>query len=302
MDLFEDESAFGETFEAVAARRAALAEDIRRGEVQGRRIWTSHDAGEQFKTPRAAGAITFDAFTLTPYGFTCGVLQLALRLGLNLQTHTPVLSVASATDVPPSQPPSWTVVTPRGKIQTRAVILATNGYTSHLLPQLSSFLTPVRNQCTAQRPGSRISATPDFLAQHSIGFVFPTSVPGVYGSDYMASKPARSSASTVSGRARTIIFGGGRFLSSTWERHCTDDSRLNRDISHYLSSALPDCHFGRENWGEGGGKVLREWTGIVGLTPDENPLVGEVPGKKGLWVCAGFNGHGEWYLPSALSE
>lgn len=35
-----------------------------------------------------------------------------------------------------------------------------------------------------------------------------------------------------------------------------------------------------------------EWTGIMGYTADRQPIVGEAPGQGGLWICAGFNGHG----------
>ena len=39
--------------------------------------------------------------------------------------------------------------------------------------------------------------------------------------------------------------------------------------------------------------MLQEWTGIMGYTADMHPLVGEAPGQEGLWICAGFHGHGE---------
>lgn len=51
-------------------------------------------------------------------------------------------------------------------------------------------------------------------------------------------------------------------------------------------------YFGRENWGEDG-KVLQEWTGIMGYTKDRQPIIGEAPGQEGLWICAGFHGHGK---------
>jgi glycine/D-amino acid oxidase-like deaminating enzyme len=37
---------------------------------------------------------------------------------------------------------------------------------------------------------------------------------------------------------------------------------------------------------------VQEWTGIMGATADGRPFIGEVPGKKGMWISAGFNGHG----------
>ena len=38
------------------------------------------------------------------------------------------------------------------------------------------------------------------------------------------------------------------------------------------------------------------WTGIIGMTPDAVPFIGDVPGKRGQYVAAGYNGHGEYRL------
>ncbi len=34
--------------------------------------------------------------------------------------------------------------------------------------------------------------------------------------------------------------------------------------------------------------IIRAWAGAMGITPDGLPAVGRVPGKRGLFVCAGF--------------
>jgi sarcosine oxidase subunit beta len=39
-------------------------------------------------------------------------------------------------------------------------------------------------------------------------------------------------------------------------------------------------------------RVTHRWAGIFGLTQDLLPLVGAVPGREGLWVAAGYSGHG----------
>ncbi len=39
-------------------------------------------------------------------------------------------------------------------------------------------------------------------------------------------------------------------------------------------------------------KVTHRWAGIFGLTQDLLPLVGRVPGRGGVWVSAGYSGHG----------
>ncbi len=39
-------------------------------------------------------------------------------------------------------------------------------------------------------------------------------------------------------------------------------------------------------------EVMRGVTGVYDMTPDSRPLLGEIPGVRGLHVCAGFSGMG----------
>ncbi|MBZ5689550.1 MAG: FAD-binding oxidoreductase [Acidobacteriia bacterium] len=41
-----------------------------------------------------------------------------------------------------------------------------------------------------------------------------------------------------------------------------------------------------------GSEVMRGVTGVYDMTPDSRPLLGEIPGIRGLFVCAGFSGMG----------
>ncbi|HET6177999.1 MAG TPA: FAD-binding oxidoreductase [Candidatus Sulfotelmatobacter sp.] len=41
-----------------------------------------------------------------------------------------------------------------------------------------------------------------------------------------------------------------------------------------------------------GAEVMRGVTGVYDMTPDSRPLLGEIPGTAGLYVCAGFSGMG----------
>ncbi len=75
------------------------------------------------------------------------------------------------------------------------------------------------------------------------------------------------------------------------EQPILDDTTIHPNISYHLTHAAAK-YFGRENWGKDG-KVLQEWTGIMGYTPDKQPIVGEATVQKGLWICAGFHGHGK---------
>lgn len=89
-----------------------------------------------------------------------------------------------------------------------------------------------------------------------------------------------------------FVKGGGRRLGTHGEQPVLDDTAIHPDISKYLTKKVARYYFGHENWGENG-EILQEWTGIMGYTVDKQPVVGEAPGQEGLWICAGFNGHGK---------
>jgi sarcosine oxidase subunit beta len=44
-------------------------------------------------------------------------------------------------------------------------------------------------------------------------------------------------------------------------------------------------------------KVVRQWAGPYDLSPDGDPLVGELPGVPGFFVACGFRGHGFMMAP-----
>jgi len=39
-------------------------------------------------------------------------------------------------------------------------------------------------------------------------------------------------------------------------------------------------------------RITHRWSGIFGATEDRLPLAGRVPGHEGVWVAAGYSGHG----------
>jgi sarcosine oxidase subunit beta len=52
-------------------------------------------------------------------------------------------------------------------------------------------------------------------------------------------------------------------------------------------------------------RILRGWAGLYAMTPDENPVIGEIPGIKGFFCATGFSGHGFQHGPAVgriLSE
>jgi glycine/D-amino acid oxidase-like deaminating enzyme len=92
-----------------------------------------------------------------------------------------------------------------------------------------------------------------------------------------------------------IVIGGGlaRARDEGLEEFGTvDDTSLDPEISEYLFETT-QRYFG-ESWGEDheDGRIRKEWTGIMGYSPDGFPFIGEVPEEKGLWIAASFQGHG----------
>jgi sarcosine oxidase, subunit beta len=39
-------------------------------------------------------------------------------------------------------------------------------------------------------------------------------------------------------------------------------------------------------------RVVRQWSGLYDMSPDANPIFDEIPEAQGMWVAAGFSGHG----------
>jgi glycine/D-amino acid oxidase-like deaminating enzyme len=256
-------------------------------EAAGYEIFDAEEAEKLFLMEGdVKGAFRYKAGSIWAYAFAIGVLKLCLEKGLNLQTFTPVESISCSTASSENKT-TWTAQTQRGAIKTPNLILATNGYTAHLAPQFLTKIIPLRGQITAHHAG------PQLRQLRPNGLETTYSVIYEDGYDYMIPRPHHPSIpSTNHG---DIIIGGGlgalpnRGVSEFGE---TDDTVLNSLTSIYLR----DCtkRFFGKNWGDDveSERVRMEWTGIMGVTGDGLPFVGEVPGENGLWISGGFNGHG----------
>lgn len=92
------------------------------------------------------------------------------------------------------------------------------------------------------------------------------------------------------------MFGGGREFSPNNGVGTSDDSTIDVKAAEYLRTELPlllDFKGDREEL-----KGTYEWSGIMGFSRDAYPWVGELTeeviegGMEGLWITAGFTGHG----------
>ena len=45
-------------------------------------------------------------------------------------------------------------------------------------------------------------------------------------------------------------------------------------------------------------EISAEWAGLYEVTPDDQPIIGKLPEIEGLFICAGFSGHGLMHGPA----
>lgn len=255
------------------------------------------------KIPQAVGALLqAHAAGLHPYKLVMWLwTQLLRSSNLNLQSRTPAMAL-SASDSARARD-CWTVFTPRGTITTPHVLLATNGYTAHLLPDAFRLLiVPVQGQMSALTPPRAVL---ERRLEHDYVFL------GKEQDDYLVQRPA--------GTGGHFMFGGGRRVAARRGVGVSDDSKIDEQVARYLRGmvqkvmdlGMPHAVAGAvdtetagvlEGWEfvqgleeAGEGKELpavAEWTGVMGYSRDGCPWVGGIPGQEGLWVCGGYTGHG----------
>lgn len=245
------------------------------------------------RVPNVVGAtLNSAAASLWPYKLVVWILEGLVKRGLlNIQTHTPVTSLEQLCDG------RWALHTPRGVVSTRHVILATNGYTSHLLPEFSGVISPVLGQMSALIPPDGSSRI-----QHSYGF-YGKLKNGLIQDDYLIQRPY-SRVSTPDRHGGHLMFGGGRALAPNEGLGIDDDSRTYPATAAYLRQSLTEMLTFENSETEAEHltndrealRATHEWSGIMGFSRDWRPWVGGIPDRKGVYLAGGYSGHG---MPNA---
>jgi glycine/D-amino acid oxidase-like deaminating enzyme len=202
---------------------------------------------------------------------------------LHIETNTPVNSVQYS--LATSQAYPYALHTPRGTIFARQVVYCTNGYTSHLLPQLKGLLFPKRGTMTVQDLGKQVPNHGDTTSWnlHQKPYYDPK-IDSVINGSYYLQQNAQSGYFFFGGEAQTV------HTALT-----PDDSNASPVAVRHLQDKLPDF-FGLAP--ESDNKLISSWTGIMGFTSDSLPLVGRLPRSitqregDGEWIAAGYNGGG----------
>lgn len=142
------------------------------------------------------------------------------------------------------------------------VVVATDGLGAGLLPALDAVIVPARGQVIATAPVQpRAVVCPHYARD---------------GYDYWQQLP--------DGR---LVVGGFRDVDAAGE--ATRDDGVTPEIQSRLEQ-LAAAVLGAQP------RITHRWSGTWGETPDRLPLVGPlaaaVAGRAGVWIAAGYSGHG----------
>jgi glycine/D-amino acid oxidase-like deaminating enzyme len=136
VDIIYDAGNLAKGKQAIARMQETMGADDPAAKYE---VLSAEEAKVRYHTPDALGAFVYEGGSISSYRFTIGMLKHCLKKGLNLQTNTPVEAIMKVNDFD-SQPPRWMVKTSRGSVQTANLVLATNGYTAHLMPQMQGII------------------------------------------------------------------------------------------------------------------------------------------------------------------
>jgi len=158
-----------------------------------------------------------------------------------------------------------TALTPRAReVAVRAgddecvagvVILATNGYTSELVPAVK--IQPTRAQMLATAPET--TSITDMPVYSNYGYRYWRQLP-----------------------TGEVLIGGWRDTSLETEK--TLDAEPTPEIQEHLDRAVRDLGVSTE--------VTNRWAGTMGFTESGLPMAGPLDGMPNVYICAGFTGHG----------
>lgn len=194
---------------------------------------------------------------LNPFHTTLAYANAAKRLGVEIQKYTKVLGIDTANGK------IIGVNTDKGYIHTNKVLNAAGGYSQQIC-QMVGVELPLysqRHQILVTEPVENIQG-PMFM-----GFVHNI---------YCQQTPHGS-----------FIMGRGD-ADEPKDLRITSGWRFMEDMARSCVKLLPllkDLN------------IVRQWSGLYNMSPDKQPIYGPVTGVEGMYVAAGFSGHGFMFGP-----
>jgi sarcosine oxidase subunit beta len=151
------------------------------------------------------------------------------------------------------------VSTAQGPIETPIVVNAAGPWAAEVgrLAGVSLPVNPVRRQAFMTRPFDALPRPVPMVIDQDAGFYFRGAAPG-------------------------LILG-----MSDPEEPPSFNLHTDREFMERVVEAAVHRAPVLEN-----ARILRGWAGLYEVTPDHNPIIGPIPGRKGFYCAVGFSGHG----------
>lgn len=251
------------------------------GDVSHITCYTGKEAQEKTRVPGAVVAYEWPAASIHPAKLVQFLLHTVISRGVRLFTFCPATGIKQNAATHGSGL-LWDVHTPRGIVTAEKIIHCTNAHAALLLSCLNAFITPNRAQAHSIIP------TPAFTGDGILRNTFSLR----YSLHHFYSLIQRQEdGAFILGSSRSNPTLSKETIAS---RLSTDDTKYNaeivQDALRSFGQIFPDYHSESLMHGEG---LDHAWTGIIAVTTDSVPFVGEIESLPGQFVCAGFNGHGK---------
>lgn len=196
-----------------------------------------------------------------PYTVTTAIAARARALGADIRQQHEVIGLQRAGS-------AWRVATPAGDFETPHVVLAAGPWTGQLgkLAGLDIPIFPVRRSkfITAPFPFERVPAATPFIIDQVLHLSLRREGPGVL---LGYSRPDQPSSFDT-----------------------TPELDLVPEMVEKAVQRIPALADAR---------IMRGWAGLYEMTPDQQGIISAVPDAPGLYVLAGFSGHGFMHGPIA---
>jgi glycine/D-amino acid oxidase-like deaminating enzyme/CRP-like cAMP-binding protein len=200
--------------------------------------------------------------TYHPFKYVCGMIRAAIGAGVELYTRTRVLEITSL------GPESHRVVTDRGPIEARTIVVATNAFTPQILPELSAI--------RAHQSQIMVTEQAPDLARGRI----VTSDEG----PVFFNQPREGASKGYA----PLLMGGGADRPTKHPDARRRSTEIHRRLIRMRDKYYPSLR---------GRPPSTEWVGSMGFTPDQLPAIGFL--RPGVIVAAAFNGYGGSYTTAA---
>ena len=256
----------GMLFGVVPEEREMLEQNVAVGRAEGAETHLLDAEQVAELDPRvAADDLVFcyepEAGYCDPYAVTAGYAAAAARQGTTIRERVRVDAVAP-----------HRVTTAAGEIAADAVVVAAGVWSSALLAPLGYELP--------------VAAAPAEVGRYRLpaGFDAPPAVAD-FSAPQFYFRPAA---------------GGFLEVGSLAPEHAAEPVDPDRPVEGARLETLRayEAALARRLRGAAGGHWRGAWTGIYDVTPDWEPVLGAVPDADGVYVAAGFSGHGFKLAPA----